>query len=120
MRYNYSGYSRCACVCNVEIYKGPERALVIMTELPENTGTSVTNISEQLATELRAKFLAGYPPMRIIWIEHYPKQAGAGGESFDSVHYSWNAKQEYIEPTWRHLTKRAVQELKVGMELVTA
>lgn len=56
------------CICDIEIIKN----LVIATEMPENEGTSVTNMAEYLATQVCQEF--GINPKHLIWIEHYPQR----------------------------------------------
>jgi hypothetical protein len=44
------GFGTWESKCRLRIYEAPARAVVIATELPENTGTSITNAAEHLAT----------------------------------------------------------------------
>ena len=45
--------------------------------MPENEGTSVTNMAEQLATQICQEF--DIEPKHLIWIEHYPDRQDIDG-----------------------------------------
>ena len=95
--------------------------VVIVSELPVNPGTSVTNAIEQIAAEIMdAHVLAlGCVP---IFVEHYPPEAsGRGEETFDLVvfrhHVLWEVvrggvwHKEIGQPTWRPLGRHVVEVL---------
>jgi hypothetical protein len=73
--------------CRVRVYSpdDPERDshVVLVSELPDNPGSSVTNSAEVIAAEAMARFHL-IPP--VVFVEHYP-QASTGGiaETFDLV-----------------------------------
>jgi hypothetical protein len=69
-RFAYRGFWNTPGVCGLEILPGSQnRIVVITTELKENTGTSITNCVESLATQVCRQFRL--PPARMVWIEHY-------------------------------------------------
>ncbi len=45
---------------------------VMMTEDMNNTGPSVTNMCDRIATQVYRKYLSFAPPDRIVWLEHSP------------------------------------------------
>ena len=47
-----------------------DRAVVVMTEPPDNSGMSVTNGVEQIATAVA--IANQLDPATTVWIEHYP------------------------------------------------
>jgi hypothetical protein len=77
----------------------------MLTELPDNPGTSVTNYYEHIATELLpfvAMFTLGEAcsPDSIIWIEHYERPKGTPlPETWDRVWLKWNGER-YHSPVW--------------------
>lgn len=76
--------------CRVRVYSPDDAArdshVVIVTELPDNPGSSVTNSAEVIAAEVMARFHL-QPP--VVFVEHYPRDGGIpGGESFDLVVFS--------------------------------
>ena len=74
MRYPYTGYHGCQSVCDLELIVAPDgAAFVLCTEIPDNPGTSVTNMATQLATKVCGENRA-INPTRLTWIEHYPKR----------------------------------------------
>ena len=91
--------------CGLEIVKG-EKATVIVTEIADNSGTSITNAFESIATHVYQQFLDDYPVHNITWIEHYNQDsyepAGDDPETFDQVFLSWNPKtRQFHNPQWQ-------------------
>jgi hypothetical protein len=80
-RYAYRGYHTDGGVCRVRIFAGAaggeaRMPVVLVSELAENTNTSVTNMAEYLAAEIIARhfpqqFEAKGPAVQ--WVEHYPR-----------------------------------------------
>ena len=68
---HYKGYWNITGKCGVSIIKKDGFATVMLTELPDNPGTSVTNFVEDLATMIYNSKLFGMPIEDITWIEHY-------------------------------------------------
>ena len=86
-RFEYRGFHGCRCVCSLEILPATDgRRVVIATELEDNSGTSVTNVAEHLASEVCDRF--GIDPDKLVWIETYGYAAPGAGErrrTFDRV-----------------------------------
>lgn len=74
---------------------------VIVTELPDNPGRSVTNAWPELATQIYHALLKNISPDKINWYEYYPENVYSGKKeaSFDQVFLKWNGK-EFISPSW--------------------
>jgi hypothetical protein len=78
--HHYRGYHTDGAVCRIEVYVAQERSpLVVATELPENTNTSITNMAEYLAAEVMERYLTtnhllGHQPP-FLWVEHYERTA---------------------------------------------
>ena len=72
-RLHYLGYGRNPSHCGIRVYVVGDGMVVVISELPDNPGTSVTNAIEQIASELLPN-LVGDPNRldTITWIEHYP------------------------------------------------
>jgi hypothetical protein len=69
MRYNYKGFW-CDSVCDIEVNRRNDGKYVfVVTEPPNNPGTSMTNYGEHLATAVRRQH--GLKPGDLIWIEHH-------------------------------------------------
>jgi len=138
--HHYRGLWDEGGVCRVRIFQAPDATPVIVcTELPENTNTSVTNMMEYLAAELIAKHFPDrfdYPEPAIV-VEHYPPPApGADGPrrrhacgDFDRVTFaSWAPRRVYErgvervklgEPSWSPLSIEEVVALVGDASLVT-
>ena len=90
MRYPYTGFHGCDSTCNLEIIKN----LVIATEIPENEGTSITNMAEHLATRICQEF--NIEPSHLIWIEHYAER-GDYPESYDLVQFNLDGSGTFFK-----------------------
>ena len=117
MLYHYKGFGGCESQCDLEIHKN----LVIVTEIPENEGTSVTNVAEQLATQICEKFKID--PSKLIWIEHYPERGEWKDydESYDLVQFNLEGGNPFFpndskgvlsNPRWTPITKEVAEALK--------
>ena len=95
--------------------------VVIVSEIPDNPGTSVTNAIEQIAAEVMDahRFAMGRAP---VFVEHYPPRAAGGrDETFDLVDFAHHEVREVMRggiwhkeigsPTWAHLSRREVEVL---------
>jgi hypothetical protein len=95
--------------------------VVIVSELPDNPGTSVTNAIEQIAAEVMDahRLAMGRAP---VFVEHDPPRAtGRRDETFDLVVFARYEVREVMRggiwhkeigsPTWAHLGRREVEVL---------
>jgi hypothetical protein len=83
-RFRHGGRWNTPGVYGLEILPGSQNRLVIIAaELKENTGSSITNCIESLATEVCRSFRL--PPARTVWIEHYGYGMSAHARGFDLV-----------------------------------
>jgi hypothetical protein len=114
--------------CRIRIYLPEDEQdapVVICSELPNNSGTSVTYAAEQLAVEvIRSHRL----PTPLVWEEHWPEESTDGGEeTFELVVFSSYKVEErapYLgetrarvgDATWKRLD-RATVEVLVGEKL---
>jgi hypothetical protein len=97
--FHFSGLSGYKSKCGLSFEQKNGSIYVIMTELPDNPGTSITNMSAALATDIYQLYLTQYSPETIVWIEHYIYVAE---ESFDLVSYTWDGIR-YTKPKWKHI-----------------
>lgn len=138
-RYCYRGMFTDGGICRVRIFEAAELPpIVVLTELPENENTSVTNLVEFLAAEVISKFLPHRwdcdPPAVVL--EHYPPRRSArfperrgGKPDYDLVSFSswrphavWQSGIKRItlgEPDWRHLTHEEAAAL-IGEDEIDA
>jgi len=134
MLFRFKGFWDCESECEIAFFRGPltgwsllpsETAdiVVMATELPDNNGTSITNMAENLAVLACREF--HIDPSRMLWIEHYPDRREdaadeAGAESWELVTFLETVQPDGISlhsPQWRRLrpdelstlTKHAVQ-----------
>ncbi len=105
--------------CGVQIIQRDGAATVILTELPDNPGTSVTNAIEDIATLIYKERLADLAADAITWIEHYP-QRGKIAETHDRVILQWEPSTphwqggrvagtgKFSHPTWMPMKREEV------------
>jgi len=91
--------------CRVRVYLPDEEEdapVVLCSELPSNTGLSVTEAAEVIAGEVIPiiSAQAGRPP---VWIEHHPPVTTDGrSETFDLVLFSsLEVSETLVEGRWR-------------------
>jgi hypothetical protein len=69
-RFEFRGFHGCRCVCDLEMIPIADgRTVVIATEREDNSGTSVTNVAEHLASYVCDRFRID--PEKLVWVEHY-------------------------------------------------
>lgn len=133
VRFSFRGYWSDGGVCRIRVFEARGAVpVVVCSELPENSNTSVTNLAEYLAAEVIARFLPhrfeADPP--VVWIEHYPgrrdpRRNVTGRVEFDLVTFaSCTPRRNYLggvarrklgEPSWKRLTSDEVAEL-IGVD----
>ena len=106
--------------CRVRIYLPEEvhdAPVVICSELPSNSGGSVTNSAEVIAAEV---IHSHELPTPLVWIEHWPE-----AETFELVVYSSYEVEERApflgetrawigDATWKRLDRATVETLVGG------
>lgn len=97
--HEYKGFGRVPSRCEVRIIEDSVLGnLICFVNLGE--GTSVTNASEQLATEIVNKF--AYDPENCRFFETYTEY---GYDTFDEIEYTWEEKNNnpYVakKPLWK-------------------
>ena len=115
--FNYEGYGRQKCRCGIRIHELGGINAVVMTELDDNPGTSVTNGAELLASQICDAY--GLDPNYTIFIEHY---VHVDDETYDLVMFgrargiksSREQGWSLVSPKWKRLTEQAVHALVGG------
>lgn len=110
--YNYKGIKECPSTCGLEIYRKDQTVYVIVTELEANTGTSVTNWSAELATEICQR--RNISPQKLVFIEHYLSLDDIP-EHYDQVifEFNWYARR-FFGPVWRRVDNEQVKKWVEG------
>jgi len=119
--YPYKGFGGCECVCGLQHGSTPSgKNFVILTELPDNPGTSVTNMVEELATQALRQL--GLDPANTLIFEHYPERGNKWNpfpESWDLILPDWEmcpdgymaAQVPHDHHMWKRLTREEVLAL---------
>lgn len=95
--HTYRGFWGSTGHCGLQIFPGSDGVpVVILTELPSNDSTSITNLIEWLAAEVLDKYLperiGQTPPFRCI--EHYPETQDHP-ETFDLVSFELTVPERH-------------------------
>jgi hypothetical protein len=116
----YRGYHGCPSKCGVRIFEPTifeEPYVAVYTELADNSGTSVTNAAETVATHIW-EFLER-PDTEIVFIEHWPARTSNGWrEPMLQEHWSqvtfYCVKGGFARPKWQRIGKEEVERLTLG------
>ncbi len=123
----FRGPSGVRSACRVRLYVPDEDKIlddapvVIVSELPDNPGTSVTNAIEQIAAEVMDAHSLALERVP-LFVEHYPPEAtGRGEETFDLVVFGHHEARTVVRggvwrkeiglPTWKPLDRHAAEVL---------
>ncbi|MDJ0573330.1 MAG: hypothetical protein QNJ53_30435 [Pleurocapsa sp. MO_192.B19] len=80
----YSEAAKGNCHCRLRLYKiSFNRSLIIVSELPDNPGRSITDEAPTLINLVCYQF--GLAPFKVMWIEHYPSGYLKEVETYDEV-----------------------------------
>ena len=94
--------------CRVEFWGHPEQALVIASEIPENTGKSISSVVTELAAVVVRAFKLDW--LGLTWISHYPTRSVVHPETFYLVEMKWTGKG-FSEPLAREISPFEVEKL---------
>jgi hypothetical protein len=118
-KFDYKGFGIHDSWCIVEIWEHKGKYLVILTEpMTENSGTSVTNACETIATKLFNQpgvFPKGTQIQDIIWVEHYPDRGVP--ETYDLIEFNMTNVEEtmFMSPRWKHIGETLTEEKKLEL-----
>ena len=117
--YNYPGYFDSPSACHLDLYERPDGAIIALcTELADNPGTSITNVTERLYTKIAKEF--NIAPGSLRCIERYAEESYNGGrdneESLAIVSFSWEHQGKRVHyvahhPMWRHITRAELETI---------
>ena len=80
----YSETVKTDCWCRLRIYKITlDHLVVIVSELPDNPGRSITDEASKLINLVCYQF--GLAPYKVMWIEHYPVGYLKDDETYDEL-----------------------------------
>jgi hypothetical protein len=102
--------------CRLRIYKQRDGGqTVLLTEVPNNPGQSITAASDVIATGLVARY--HLDPATTLWIEHWPADPSDKPieDVYASVKYTWKDGVA-SNPRWRRLSLERV-EVMTGTRL---
>jgi hypothetical protein len=93
----------------VRIYKRKNGThVVLLTDVSNNTGESITTASARIATDLVTRWKLN--PKTTRWIQHTPPQADLPSE-FAQLLFTWDTNKIADQPRWQPLTTEQVEVL---------
>ena len=113
--HNFLGFGTHPSICRVNIFFYDPYYIVVFQDLGLDTGTSITNASGQLATEIAR--LKNLPNDKTVWMECYTDQ---NRFDVDAIFYNYDPKlNKYSVPKWQRsqneiLIKYLRDYLKIG------
>ena len=115
MIFQYTDMNKQESHCDVEQYGN----VVIMTELADNAGASVTHSCEYIASQYTNRFELDLD--RLIFVERYDRRSYTNAETLKSDNLSLvsfkRAGSRLYSPQWKHIT---AAELDVLIEKESA
>lgn len=102
------GYGPWENHCRIRIFQPhPKSTVVVVSDIRLDTGTSVTNFSQSLATLIVKSF--GLNPTLVIWIEHYYSCGWRRSSAeFRLVQFLWEGKTA-VHFCWKPLSQQQVE-----------
>jgi hypothetical protein len=97
--------------CRLRIYKQRDGSqTVLLTEVPNNPGQSITAASDVIASGLVKRY--HLDPATTQWIEHWPADSRdqRSEDAFASVKYTWHDGVA-SSPRWRRLSLERAEEI---------
>jgi hypothetical protein len=109
-KHHYKGFWGTESKCYVDIFQLEKRTehghdtIVLFSALQDNEGTSITNASEFIATDIVVKYGVNVPST--LFVETYPYNYDRDGERYDAVFYKYDmAQRKFHSPEWKPLNK---------------
>ena len=108
------GQGMLPTTCNVAMVVAPsEQTVIIVTELEDNQGLSITNAAEILFVAITRFF--GVRLHNVVWIEHYTHEEEEGIDcTWELVTFKCNIVKGILkanDPDWRAMTPDDWQEI---------
>ena len=114
--FKFKGFHNCESCCGLEITHTDMGVVVVVTEVEDNKGTSVTNAAEVLFQAVCERFSLN--PDEVIFIEHYSAGWMSNAEeTFDLVYFSENNSTYTI---WSRITLDHVRSIQKGENPIPA
>ncbi len=102
--FDFLGLGDYPSSCGLRIYLRERQApVVVLTELRENPGTSVTNAAEFLARQVAQAYDL---PSDTVWVEHYE-----GDTRYSVVELFYIGEGHYHCRGWRYLAPHALRQM---------
>lgn len=105
-----NGFGKWDSRCRIRIFRPhPEQIVVIASDLGEDSGTSITNCADSLATLIVRDFCLD--PDLLLWIEHYPRNREKYPQAeFSRVHITWNGRKA-TQVRWSPMSQQEAEAL---------
>ncbi len=112
--HSYKGYSGVDSSCRMTVYRtATDMTVVLVDELPTNTGTSAKEFVEHLATQAYREVFGTNDSHvgSFMYIEHAPAAEQAGAFVYNRVDFDWDDQGlQFIHPEYIEMTVDEVRE----------
>jgi hypothetical protein len=116
--FNYDGYHGVPSKCRLRVWsfgRMNTTVVVVLSDIALDSGTSVTNRIEHIATMVNKDVLIpklGVDHDRAIWIQHHPNEEYRDDPEFELVTFDWEQvprRKRYpsVESAYYHRAKHA-------------
>lgn len=118
--FNYAGAIGVASKCRLRVWTtgSPSMTVVVMlTSIPGDSGTSVTNLIQHIATMVNKDIIIpklGVDHDRVIWIQHNTNKEYDDDPEFDLVTFDWAETprgQQATNVSWSRVSQALVEGL---------
>jgi len=109
--FEYKGNGDCESKCRVRTICDPDsdELIVLITELEDNPGTSITNMIEEVVKGIVIKL--GHECYDAVWIEHYPPCVGVNAyDTFDYVGLDYSGNF-LTNPKWERVETQLANDI---------
>jgi hypothetical protein len=117
----YVGLAKTMSDVRVQIYydektganKVADKIVVVMSDIPENKGTSLTNSIEKLVAKIKSNYISAQNLEGIIWVQYDSEKKTFDKVEFGIVEYIKN-RIEFSHPGWKPWDKKEVEVIKAA------
>jgi len=99
----YRGFHNSPSVCGYYLYQDEKNPIVVIQQVAENRGTSITNLIEDIAFQIYQDRLRAFQPNKIEFYEYYPIDLNPTN-SWSRVVFGITSKKGFAEPHWFSLS----------------
>jgi hypothetical protein len=111
--FEFKGFFGCYSKCGYRLEQTDKWTVLIVSELDDNPGTSITNAVEILFPQICEKL--NLDPEKLVWVEHY-SETPVYVEIWDVVTMDFeDNKPKLMSPKWERISTDDVRKICSGI-----